>query len=234
MKMMPSSKDTQMMGDQNRFPTTSWNLVKTAKKVEALDTLINVYWKPLYFFVRQHGYDNESSKDMVQGFLTTLMQRDAFSKADPARGRFRTFLLAALTNFLKDCAKAETRLKRGGDQAVFSLDFAQGESEYKLDVAHGEAPETVLNRAWAKNLWKHSLTKLQGDPAHLQAFTLYVAGTDYSTISQKTGLSESAAKTAVHRLKGQLRDIIVGHIRDTVSSEADLEAEVAEFMSLLS
>jgi hypothetical protein len=61
-----------------------------------------------------------------------------------------------------------------------------------------------------------------------------VAGTDYSTISQKTGLSESAAKTAVHRLKGQLRDIIVGHIRDTVSSEADLEAEVAEFMSLLS
>jgi len=231
---MPSSKDTQMMGDQNRFPTTSWNLVRTAKKVEALDTLIQIYWKPLYFFVRQHGYDNETSKDMVQSFLTTLMQRDAFSKADPARGRFRTFLLAALSNFLKDCAKAETRLKRGGDQAIFSLDFAQGESEFKLDVAHGEAPEVVLNRAWAKNLWKHSLTKLQGDSAHIDAFNLYLTGMDYSKISQKTGLSESAAKTAVHRLKGQLRDIIVGHIRDTVSSEADLEAEVAEFMSLLS
>ena len=51
MKVMSSSKDTQMMGDQNRFPTTSWNLVRTAKKVEALDTLIQVYWKPLYFFV---------------------------------------------------------------------------------------------------------------------------------------------------------------------------------------
>ena len=226
--------DTKIMGPDHEFDTTSWTLIRAVGDVNAFDTFVRIYWKPLYFFVRQHGYDNESSKDMVQGFLTTLMQRDAFSKADPSRGRFRTFLLAALTNFLKDCAKAETRLKRGGDQAVFSLDFAQGESEYKLDVAHGEAPETVLNRAWAKNLWKHSLTKLQGDPAHLQAFTLYVAGTDYSTISQKTGLSESAAKTAVHRLKGQLRDIIVGHIRDTVSSESDLEAEVAEFMSLLS
>ena len=131
MKLMPSSKDTQMMGDQNRFPTTSWNLVRTAKKVEALDTLIQVYWKPLYFFVRQHGYDNETSKDMVQGFLTTLMQRDAFSKADPARGRFRTFLLAALSNFIKDCAKAETRLKRGGDQAI------EGESNLQKHPAAG-------------------------------------------------------------------------------------------------
>ena len=87
---MPSSKDTQMMGDQNRFPTTSWNLVRTAKKVEALDTLIQVYWKPLYFFVRQHGYDNENSKDMVQSFLTTLMQRDAISKAGATRRRFRS------------------------------------------------------------------------------------------------------------------------------------------------
>src|SRR4030095_8957503 len=110
MNVMASSKDTQMMGDRNRFPTTSWNLVQTARKVESLATLIQVYWKPLYFFVRQHGYDNESSKDMVQSFLTTLMQRDAFAPADPPRGPLRNFLLAALSNFLKDCAKAETRL----------------------------------------------------------------------------------------------------------------------------
>ena len=226
--------DTKILGPNHEFDTTSWSLIRAVGDVQAFDTFVRIYWKPLYFFVRQHGYDNETSKDMVQSFLTTLMQRDAFAKADPSRGRFRTFLLAALTNFLKDCAKAETRLKRGGDQPIFSLDFAQGESEYKLDVAHGEAPETVLNRAWAKNLWKHSLSKLQGDPAHLEAFHLYVAGNDYATISKKTGLSESAAKTAVHRLKGHLRDLIVGHIRDTVSSEADLEAEVAEFMSLLS
>jgi hypothetical protein len=99
MNMMPSSKDTQMMGDRNRFPTTSWNLVKTARKVEALDTLIQVYWKPLYFFVRQKGYDNETSKDMV-GLPHHADAAGRVREGRPSRGRFRTFLLAALTNFL--------------------------------------------------------------------------------------------------------------------------------------
>ncbi|HLF94643.1 MAG TPA: sigma-70 family RNA polymerase sigma factor [Planctomycetota bacterium] len=231
---MAGFNDTQMMGDRHQFPTTSWNLVQSSRNVQALDALIKIYWKPLYFFVRQQGYTNETSKDIVQGFLTTLLEREALTKADPARGRFRTFLLAALGNFIKDCSKAETRLKRGGDQPIFSLDFVSGESDYAIEVARGETPETVLNQAWARSLWKHSLSELDGEPAHLEAFKLYLADANYDTISQKTGLSESAAKTAVHRLKGRLRDIIVGHIRETVSSEADLKAEVAEFMSLLS
>lgn len=230
----PSANDTQMMGDRNRFPTTSWSLVQSSRNVQALDALIKVYWKPLYFFVRQKGYNNETSKDVVQSFLTSLMERDAFSKADPARGRFRTFLLTALSNFLKDCSKAETRLKRGGDRPLFSLDFVSGESEFGLEVARGDPPETVLNKAWARSLWKHSLAELQGDPAHLQAFRLYLKDADYKAICEATGLSESAAKSAVHRLKGQLRDIIVGHIKDTVTNEEELQTEVAEFMALLS
>jgi RNA polymerase sigma factor (sigma-70 family) len=231
---MPLNNDTQMMGDRHNFPTTSWNLVQSARNVEVLDSLIKIYWKPLYFFVRRHGYNNETAKDIVQSFLTTLLERDAFSKADPARGRFRTFLLAALSNFLKDCSKAQTRLKRGGDQPLFSLDFVSGESEYTLEVGKEDQPETVLNRAWAKSLWKHSLLELEGEPAHLEAFRLYLADSDYAAICGKTGLSESAAKTAVHRMRGQLRDIIVGHIRETVTNEEELAAEVAEFMSLLS
>jgi RNA polymerase sigma-70 factor (ECF subfamily) len=223
-----------MMGEQNRFPTTSWNMVRSARNLKVLDALIKIYWKPLYFFVRQHGNDNERSKDIVQGFLTGLLERGALLKADRGRGRFRTFLLAALTNYLKDWAKAETRQKRGGGEKFLSLDFTSGEREYALEVAKGDTPETILNRAWAKNLWRHALSELEGEPAHLEAFRLYLANEDYKTISHETGLSESAAKTAVHRLKGQVRDIVVGYIRETVASEADLEAEVAEFMTLLS
>lgn len=230
---MRSSSDTQMMGDRVRFPTTSWNLVRAAHNVQALDSLIHVYWKPLYFFLRQHGYDNERSKDLVQEFLKNLMERDAFTKADPHRGRFRTFLLASLSNFLKDCAKAESRLKRGGDQPLFSLDFAHGETEYVREVARGDTPETVLNRTWARTLWRHALGELKGDPAHLQAFKMYLADADYVTISKETGLSENAAKTAVHRLKAQLREIILSHIRQTLSNEEELQAEVDEFLSLL-
>jgi RNA polymerase sigma-70 factor (ECF subfamily) len=231
---MPSVNDTQMMGDRNQFPTTSWSLVRSSRNVQALDRLIKVYWKPLYFFVRQKGYNNETSKDVVQSFLTTLMERDAFSKADPERGKFRSFLLAALTNFLKDCSKAETCLKRGGARPIFSLDFVAGEAEYSVEVARGETPETVLNKAWARSLWRHALGELKGEPSHLKAFHLYLGDSDYKAICESTGLSESAAKSAIHRMKGQLREIITGHIRDTVSSEEELEAEVSEFKSLLS
>lgn len=230
---MRQRDDTQMMGEQHRFPTTRWNLVQSSRDMKALDSLVTIYWKPLYFFVRQHGYSNEASKDIVQEFLKTLLERGSLKRADPTRGRFRTFLLAALTNFLKDCSKAESRLKRGGDQSIFSLDFARGESEFAIEVSKGESPETVLNRTWARALWRHSIDELLGDPAHLEAFRLYLADVDYETIARRTGLSESAAKTAVHRLKGQLRTIVTAHIRETAANEDDLEAELAEFLDLL-
>jgi len=225
--------DTQMMGSEIHFPTTSWTLVRSSANLKALDSLITIYWKPLYFFVRQQGHSNETAKDIVQEFLKTLMERDAIKRADPARGRFRTFLLASLSNFLKDWAKAESRLKRGGDQTIFSLDFASGESEFVREVARGESPETLLNRAWAYSLWRHARDELKGDPAHLEAFRMYLADADYAAICRKTGLTEAAAKTAVHRLKGQLRDIVTGHLRATVANEEDLEVELAEFLALL-
>lgn len=226
--------DTTAMGAQVAFQTTRWSLVRAARDLAALDTLISIYWKPLYFFVRQHGFDNETSKDIVQDFLTTLLERSSLRKADPARGRFRTFLLVSLSNFLKDRVKSAGRLKRGAGRTLISLDFSQGESEFGLQAARGEAPEALLNRAWARSLWERSLAELDAEPAHLDAFKLYLADVDYKTIAEKTGLSETAASMAVHRLKGRLRDVVIGHIRETVSSEEELKAELAEFKALLS
>ena len=225
--------DTEMMGGRNSFQTTSWSLVRSVHNVQALDALISIYWKPLYFFVRQKGNDNETAKDIVQEFLTTLLSKETLKKADSSRGRFRTFLLAALENFMKDRLKFAAREKRGGGHKIVSLDFSTGESEYTLQVQSGEAPETVLNRAWARSLWEDSLARLRGVPSHLEALKLYLSNADYKEIAAKTGLSESAAKTAVHRLRGQLRDIITDHIRQTVSTEEDLRSEVSELMELL-
>lgn len=225
--------DTEMMGGRNSFQTTSWSLVRSVHNVQALDTLISIYWKPLYFFVRQKGNDNETAKDIVQEFLTTLLSKETLKKADASRGRFRTFLLAALENFMKDRLKFAAREKRGGGRKIVSLDFSSGESEYTLQVQSGESPETVLNRAWARSLWEDSLARLRGVPSHLEALKLYLSNSDYKDIAAKTGLSESAAKTAVHRLRGQLRDIITDHIRQTVSTEEDLRTEVSELMVLL-
>ncbi|HZE97555.1 MAG TPA: sigma-70 family RNA polymerase sigma factor [Planctomycetota bacterium] len=226
--------DTSAMGDDVRFQTTSWNLVRSSKSLKALDALISIYWKPLYFFVRRRGFDNETAKDLVQDFLSVLLERHSFSKADPARGRFRTFLLASMSNFLKDHAKAASRVKRGGGMTFLSLDFERGESEYKLVVSVNETPETALNRGWARSLWDRAISELVADADHLMAFQLYLENIDTRTIAARTGLTEAAVNSCVHRLKHQLREIILGHIRETVSNEEELQAELAEFKSLLS
>jgi len=226
--------DTKMMGDQVRFQTTRWNLVKAARDMEALNSLISIYWKPLYFFVRRQGLDNETSKDIVQGFLTRLLERQSLLKADPARGRFRTFLLAALTNFIKDWQKTGERKKRSGGNQILALDFAKGEREYARHVGSGETPESALNRAWARSLWERSLNEVQAEPAELKAFKLYCEERDYRDIARATGMSESAVNSALRRVKARLKNIVIDHIRETVSSEEELRAELAEFKMLLS
>jgi RNA polymerase sigma factor (sigma-70 family) len=226
--------DTRILGPNHEFDTTSWSLIRAVGDVQAFDTFVRIYWKPLYFFVRQHGADNETAKDIVQEFLTSMLERGSLTKADPARGRFRTFLLAALTNFMKDRQKAAARQKRGGAQTILSLDFADGEREYVLEVASGEQPETVLHRTWARSLWKQALSELKGEPAHLEAFQMYLADAGYEEISKRTGLTPAAAKMAVHRMKGQLRDIVQHYVLQTVQDETELKAEIAEFMALLS
>lgn len=225
--------DTNVMGRRVTFQTTRWNLVRADKDNEALGTLITLYWKPLYFFVRQRGYDNETSKDIVQGFLTTLLRRHLFRKADPSRGRFRTFLLTALENYIKDWTKAASRGKRGGGKPSLSLDFHRGETDYALHVSQSETPEMALNRGWAKSLWEKSLEELKGNPADLKAFHLYLEDAGYRKIAQETGLSEREVGSTLRRLKAQLKAIIVGHIRETVSDESELAAEVEEFKALL-
>lgn len=220
--------------DPANFKTTQWNLVRAASDTDALEALIRIYWKPLYFFVRHHGHDGETAKDVVQAFLMDLMERGAIPKADPARGRFRTFLRAALLNFLRDRSKNAARQKRRPGRRLLSLDFKRGETDYHLQVAGGDSPERVLNRAWARSLWEDALSQLKGEQAHLEAFDLYLKEAGYPAIAAKTGLSEAAAKVAVHRLKAQLRELITSRIRETVTSEEDLKAELAEFRSLLS
>lgn len=226
--------DTSLMGDQVRFQTTQWNLVKQSKDAAALDFLIRTYWKPLYFFVRQRGVDNESAKDLVQSFLTAFLERQSFEKADPSRGRFRTYLLACFENFLRDQNRAARSRRRKGLAEVLPFDFNSGELDYQRSRARQESPVLALNRAWARSLWEQSLAELRADPRHLEAFALYRNREDLRTVSKKTGLSVAAAQSAISRLRSQLREILVRHIGETVSSEEDLRAELSEFVTLLS
>ena len=227
--------ETDVLGNHRQFPPTEWELLRPTPNLQSIDVLTRRYWKPLYFYVRRHRFDIETSKDIVQGFLTNVLAHGTMLKADPKLGRFRTFILAALSNYMKDWSRTTTRLKRGGGHKPISLDFSSIEAEYAPQIASDEdPPETVLNRAWARSLLDQSLADLKGAPAHMKAFRLYLDGDSYESIAERTGMSQTAAKVAVHRLRGKLRQILIGRIAETVDSEDDLNAELSEFVDLLS
>jgi RNA polymerase sigma-70 factor (ECF subfamily) len=225
--------DTEILGDQVRFQKTSWDLVRSASETSGMDQLIRSYWKPLYYFVRQKGYDNETAKDIVQSFLVDALERETIAKADPVRGKFRTFLLTSLSNFIKDWHKASGRLKRGGGRVTLSLDFDSGERQYALEIASGETPEDALDKSWAMSTLESCLSELQGNPAHLRAFRMIADGASYAQVGKETGLSETAAKTAVFRLRQQLRDVLLRRINDAGLTPDDEELAMADFASFL-
>jgi RNA polymerase sigma factor (sigma-70 family) len=224
-------QDTEILGNRVRFQQTSWELVRSARETSGMDALIREYWKPLYFFVRQRGYDNETAKDLVQEFLTEVLQRDTVSKADPERGRFRTFLLTALTNYIKDWHKASSRQKRGGGRVALSLDVESGGRAAPVEVASSETPEKVLNRAWAQGTLERCLSELTGKPEHLQAFEMIRRGASYAEIARETGMSLSAAKTAILRLRQQLRDRLLERLQQS-GAPVDADAAMADFATL--
>src|SRR5215471_2628867 len=140
------------------FHTTSWTLIRaaaakpTAQSREALAALCQKYWKPVYAFVRSRGYDREQSQDLTQGFFALLIERNYLLDADPKRGRFRSFLLAALKHFLADERDRANTLKRGGGQVTVSLDLAEAEEWYMLSAVEQATPESVYERRWALSL----------------------------------------------------------------------------------
>lgn len=225
--------DTEILGRSKHFVKTSWFLVRSAGTGGDWDPLVRLYWKPLYFYLRRKGLDNEAAKDVVQDFIASLIERRSIEKADPARGRFRTFLLAALDHFLTDRKRRESRQKRGGGAPVLSLDFAGGERDFGIEVEGGESPERLACRAWAHELLDQCLLELDGIPAQIAALRLRLKGADYRQICEHTHLSEAAAHLAVHRLSRAFGDILGRRLRDLCGDPGDFEAELGDFMDLI-
>ena len=193
-------RETDVLGSQRQFPQTDWDLLLPAKAPEPMELLARRYWKPLYFFVRQHRFDIETSKDIVQGFLANLMAHGTFFKADPKLGRFRAFILTALRNFIKNWTKSGSRLKRGGGLKPVSLDSSADIAEsFSRFTSSEDPPDRAVNRLWARSLLEQSLEDLKGAPLHLAAFQLYRDGASYGDISAKTGMSPVASVMAICR-----------------------------------
>src|SRR5262245_10502995 len=121
------------------FATTHWSLILTAGRqsspdVErALAELCQTYWYPLYAFARRKGFQPSDAQDLTQGFFVQLLEGEFLQRADPSRGRFRTFLLTAFQRFLVNQNERGAALKRGGGQSIVSLDFRDGEGRLAFE-----------------------------------------------------------------------------------------------------
>ncbi len=232
-----------------RFTATHWSLVLAAGGTDAesarpaLARLLETYWYPLYAFVRRKGHDPEDACDLTQEFLARLLEGNLLSAADPAKGKFRTFLLAALERFLVDEWRREVRKKRGGGRAPLSLAVFDAEERYRLEPADDLTPERIYERRWAITLLEQALRRLEEECAAAGRDALFAAvkpvlvGEDhlraYAAISADLKMTEGALKTLVHRLRRRFRTLVRTEIAQTVFDPRDVAEEIQHLFQVL-
>ncbi len=233
-------------GGARRFLTTQWSVVLAANEPDsavargALEELCAAYWYPLYAFERRRGTSSHDAQDLVQEFFATLVEKGYLRDADRERGRFRTFLLTAFRNHTsKERAKAGAQ-KRGGDLTHLSLDFEDGERRYKSEPEDGLTPERVFERRWALTLLDLTLTRLEetmradGKERVFTALRPFLAaGTlrpSYEDAAEAAGLTVSAVRSAIRRLRIAYRDALRDEIARTVPDGASVDDEIRHLM----
>jgi RNA polymerase sigma-70 factor (ECF subfamily) len=202
-----------------------------------------MYWYPLYAFIRQKGYSAEEARDLTQEFFVRIIEGNHVQRADPNRGRFRSFLLASLKHFLYNQSDREQAWKRGGGIAVIPLELASVEEFYKREPRHDLTPEKMFERSWAVTLLETVLSELRQDFARagktkqfecLRPLLTYDdAGIPYRQIAVELGLSEAAVKVTVHRLRRRFRDRLRARIADTVARPEQVEEEIRYLLTVL-
>jgi RNA polymerase sigma factor (sigma-70 family) len=227
-----------------RFRTTHWSLVVAAGRRsspdarDALATLCQIYWYPLYAYIRRQGHSPNDAQDLTQEFFARLLEKNLTGKADRSRGKFRSYLLVSLHHFLAREWRSAGARKRGGARIALSLDLQAGESRYALEPAHADTAEKIYERRWALTLLEQTLAKLRAEFASRGKLDLFehlkpYLGSDESTvpyrqIAAELGKTEGAVKVAVHRLRQRCRELLRAEIAQTVSGPHEVDEELRD------
>ena len=230
----------------NRFATTQWNVVLAARDGSesqarlALEALCAAYWFPLYAYVRRRGHDADQARDLTQAFFADLLSRDFLGAIDRSKGRFRSFLLASLEHFLSHERDKERALKKGGGTRTISLDAEAAETRYRHEPADRLTPELVFERRWGLTVMERAMERLQGEsgdqPERFEQLKPCLTGDNpdrYREIALALGMTETAVKTAVHRLRERYGRLLREEVAETVASPADVDEEVRHLLGVI-
>jgi RNA polymerase sigma-70 factor (ECF subfamily) len=222
------------------FPATRWTLVVAAgdrhrkETRSALVVLCETYWYPLYVYLRRRGFPADQAQDLTQEFFIRLLEGRYLDRADPEKGRFRSFLLTSLKFFVADEADRQRAQKRGGG-AVVPLEFSSGEDRYQREPAHNETPERIFERRWALSVLDQVVERLRkeflhhGRPEHFERLKVFLLGQSdapYAALARELNTSEGAIKVAIHRLRKRYRDLFRQEIADTVANPSEVGPEL--------
>jgi RNA polymerase sigma-70 factor (ECF subfamily) len=235
------------MGAQ--FTATSWTNVIAAQQsgspeaAAALEKLCRSYWYPLYAYLRRKGNDPHRAQDLTQEFLYRLIKENYLGAADRRRGKFRSFLLAALNHFVSNQRDYERAIKRGGRVNFVSLDDTESETRFLREPASDQSPEKIFERNWFLALFDEALARLREEQAaagkagtfdQLKQFVIEDAEAgDYRTVAGRVNMTPNAVAVTVHRLRERYKKLVQEEVMRTVADPAEIEDELHRFFAVL-
>ena len=246
---MSSPLSNQPLGNAHWFATTHWSVVLAAREddsvqgAQAMERLCRAYWPPLYAYIRRDGHDATEAQDLTQDFFARLLARDYLQRLQHREGKFRSFLLAYLKNFLSEQRRKAGAQKRGGGQVFVSLDATVGEEGYHLEPVDDLTPDQVFERRWAQAVVQTALDRLReeyalrGQGALFQRLQDYQpresGGKSYAQLGDELGMTEAAVKSAVQRMRQRHRELLREEVAQTVTRPEEVEEELRHFRALL-
>ena len=240
--MKPSESRGSDYGGQ--FRTTHWSVVLLSAQSQvsgsrkALADLCQLYWYPLYAFVRRRGYSAEDAQDLTQGFFLSLLERKSLRQVGPEKGRFRSFLLASLKNYLFNAFDRENSIKRGGQIEFVTLDFESGEERYREDAGDSLTAEKIFDARWAMTLLDHAMARLrkeyalQGKTAIMDALRPFLDPINckrlpsYEEVAVKLLVSLGGVKTLIHRLRKRYNEFLREEVARTLTDPEAVDEEI--------
>ena len=253
MKPLPET----IRGQSDPFATTHWSVILAAGRSQAdpevardaLAQLCQTYWAPLYSFVRSRGHAVHDAQDLTQSFFAYLIDKKIYARADRQKGKFRSFLLASLKNFLGHAYDREQTLKRGGAREFLPLDEARAEAAESLFLTHSASAvpgseDMVFERSWAETVIEAAMDRLAeeqktaGKQKLFEKLRIFLSGSadplpTYDKLAVGLELPASTLRSHVTRLRARYREFLRAEVRRTVDTDAEVKGELRELFRVL-
>ena len=248
--MIGGGKRTSSWGERAGFAVTRWTVVLAAadeqsgtRRRRALEELAQSYWFPLYAYIRRQGHNAPEAEDLTQEFFARLLEKKSLTAVDRDKGKFRSFLLASVKNFLANEWDKSQSLKRGGGQPLVALDAMDAETRYRLEPADDLTPERHYERRWALAVLDQVAARLRQEYLDRENGPLFEvlkdclgaggAAQDRAELARRLGMSEGAARVAIHRLRKRYRELLRDEISQTVATPELVDEEIRYLLDCL-